>query len=68
MSLGSSIGNFGRADASSFLEHFSKILIPGRDCLLIGLDGCQDSSRVYASSLPLQLWIDGHGPMFMIHE
>lgn len=50
MSLGSSIGNFSRADASSFLGHFANILDPGRDYLLIGLDGCQDSSRVYVTS------------------
>lgn len=50
MSLGSSIGNFSRADASSFLGQFANILDPGRDYLLIGLDGCQDSSRVYVTS------------------
>lgn len=47
MSLGSSLGNFGRAEASSFLRSFSNVLIPSQDILLIGLDGCQDSFRVY---------------------
>lgn len=48
MSLGSFLGNFSRPEASSFLRSFASILTPERDVLLVALDGCQDSSRVYA--------------------
>lgn len=47
MSLGSSLGNFTRAGASSFLKGFANALVPERDVLLVGLDACQDPSRVY---------------------
>ncbi|KAK4140359.1 C-type lectin protein [Dichotomopilus funicola] len=46
MSLGSSVGNFGRADAADFLKGFSDVLGPG-DAMLIGLDGCANPARVY---------------------
>ena len=46
LSLGSSIGNFGRADAATFLCNFATGLGPN-DFLLVGIDGCQDGSKVY---------------------
>ena len=46
LSLGSSIGNFSRSDAASFLKRFSVVLGPDSK-MLIGLDACQDSDRVY---------------------
>ena len=46
MSLGSSIGNFTRDEAALFLAEFVKVLGPA-DHLLIGLDACQDSHRVF---------------------
>lgn len=46
LSLGSSIGNFTRADAASFLRGFSAVLGP-HSTMLIGLDACQDEDRVY---------------------
>ena len=46
MSMGSSIGNFDRNEASAFVKSFSDILRPC-DMLLIGIDGCQDEQRVY---------------------
>ena len=46
LSMGSSIGNFDRTAAANFLAGFSKVLNPS-DFLLIGLDACKDSSRVY---------------------
>ena len=44
--LGSSIGNFDRKSAADFLGKFTKVLGP-RDCMLIGIDGCQDKDVVY---------------------
>ena len=46
LSLGSSIGNFDRADAAIFLRDFATGLGPD-DFLLVGIDGCQDGSKVY---------------------
>lgn len=46
LSLGSSIGNFPRADAAEFLKGFSAVLGP-HSKMLIGLDACQDEDRVY---------------------
>lgn len=46
LSLGSSIGNFGRSEAASFLAGFSNALKPS-DYLLIGIDACQDPEKVY---------------------
>lgn len=46
LSLGSSIGNFPRADAAEFLRGFSAVLGPNSK-MLIGLDACQDEDRVY---------------------
>lgn len=46
LSLGSSIGNFSRSDAARFLKRFSVVLGPDSK-MLIGLDACQDSDRVY---------------------
>jgi EasF-like predicted methyltransferase len=44
--LGSSIGNFSRTEAASFLRSFSAVLGPTSK-MLIGLDACQDRDRVY---------------------
>ncbi|KAI3319058.1 histidine-specific methyltransferase [Xylariaceae sp. AK1471] len=49
MSLGSSIGNFNPQEAAQFLQSVGTCLAPGRDHLLIGLDGCQDAQRVYTA-------------------
>lgn len=46
LSLGSSIGNFCRAEAAEFLAGFSNALKPS-DYLLIGMDACQDSKQIY---------------------
>ncbi|KAK4466152.1 hypothetical protein QBC42DRAFT_89948 [Cladorrhinum samala] len=46
LSLGSSIGNFGRGDAASFLKHFADVLGHG-DTMLIGVDACNDPAKVY---------------------
>lgn len=46
LSLGSSIGNFPRDEAAVFIKQFSAVL-GSQDSLLIGLDGCQDASKVY---------------------
>lgn len=45
MSLGSSIGNFSRPEASNFLGNFSKVLQPG-DIMIIGLDACKKKEKV----------------------
>lgn len=45
-SLGSSIGNFTRDEASDFLKQFADILSPS-DRLLIGVDACQQPEKVY---------------------
>lgn len=46
LSLGSSIGNFGRHEAASFLQGFANSL-RSKDILLVGLDACQDKDKVY---------------------
>ncbi|KAI2473086.1 C-type lectin protein [Annulohypoxylon bovei var. microspora] len=46
LSLGSSIGNFHRDEAASFLKGFADVLQPA-DSFLIGLDSCTDPSKVY---------------------
>ena len=46
LSLGSSIGNFTRSEAVDFLKGFAGVL-GAKDTMLIGLDACQDSSRVF---------------------
>ncbi|KAI9838758.1 MAG: hypothetical protein M1838_004529 [Thelocarpon superellum] len=46
LSLGSSIGNFAREDATQFLARFGCVLRP-EDSMLIGLDACQDGAKVY---------------------
>lgn len=46
LSLGSSIGNFSRSDAASFLKGFADILGP-EDQMFIGVDACKDPSKVY---------------------
>lgn len=44
--LGSSIGNFTRAEATDFLKGFSDVLGPnGR--MIVGLDACQDKDKVF---------------------
>ncbi|KAL9615031.1 MAG: hypothetical protein Q9167_000563 [Letrouitia subvulpina] len=54
VSLGSSIGNFTREDAASFLANFAQTIGNG-DSMLIGLDGCQDEDRIY------EAYNDKHG-------
>ncbi|KAK2763273.1 hypothetical protein FQN54_009909 [Arachnomyces sp. PD_36] len=46
LSLGSSIGNFNRADAAQFLAGFAESLRPS-DSILIGLDACKDPEKVF---------------------
>lgn len=46
LSLGSSIGNFNRADAAQFLAGFSETL-SSTDSMLIGLDACKDPDKVF---------------------
>lgn len=46
MSMGSSIGNFTREDAASFLNGFAKVLGPS-DAMVIGLDSCKNPKKVY---------------------
>ncbi|PYH94932.1 N-methyltransferase [Aspergillus ellipticus CBS 707.79] len=46
LSMGSSLGNFDRSSASKFLSQYSKILGPS-DLMIIGLDSCVDSDKVY---------------------
>ncbi|KAL8769936.1 MAG: hypothetical protein Q9209_004183 [Squamulea sp. 1 TL-2023] len=48
LTLGSSIGNFGRKEAATFLQGFANTL-GSNGCLLVGLDGCQDKHRVYSA-------------------
>ena len=45
LSMGSSIGNFSREDAASFLASISSALRPG-DEMVIGIDGCKDPEKV----------------------
>lgn len=45
MSLGSSIGNFGRSEAAAFLKSFTAVLGQG-DTMLIGLDSCDNPGKV----------------------
>ncbi|KAF2754585.1 hypothetical protein EJ05DRAFT_479553 [Pseudovirgaria hyperparasitica] len=46
LSLGSSLGNFKRSEAASFLDDFCQVLQPG-DNMLIGIDACKDAPKVY---------------------
>ncbi|KAL8815814.1 MAG: hypothetical protein Q9223_005093 [Gallowayella weberi] len=46
LSLGSSLGNFGREEAAAFLQGFAATL-GGNDRIIVGLDACQDAQKVY---------------------
>ncbi|KAI9814362.1 MAG: hypothetical protein M1826_002274 [Phylliscum demangeonii] len=46
MSLGSSVGNFNRADAADFLGRVVQGFGP-KDSVLIGLDACKDPEKVF---------------------
>jgi EasF-like predicted methyltransferase len=46
LSMGSSIGNFRKSDATGFLKSFASILQPG-DCMIIGIDACKDPRKVF---------------------
>jgi formylglycine-generating enzyme required for sulfatase activity len=46
MTLGSSLGNFTREEAATFLASIAAVLLPG-DSILVGLDACQDPERVF---------------------
>ena len=48
MSMGSSIGNFGRQEAAEFLKGFASILGP-EDFMMVGVDGCLDKIKVFAA-------------------
>lgn len=44
--MGSSIGNLDRTEAADFLRGFLAVL-QGQDSMLIGMDACQESDKVY---------------------
>ena len=44
--MGSSVGNIDRNEAAEFLKRFSHVL-RGQDSMLIGIDACQESEKVY---------------------
>ncbi|KAL8637853.1 MAG: hypothetical protein Q9228_004926 [Teloschistes exilis] len=46
LSLGSSVGNFRREEAASFLGGFANA-IGEDDAMLVGLDACQDGDKIY---------------------
>lgn len=46
LSLGSSIGNFSRADAAKFLNQFARELKP-QDMIIVGVDSCQDAKKIF---------------------
>ena len=46
LSMGSSIGNFERSAAASFLRNFSQVLKP-TDLVLVGVDGCLERNKVF---------------------
>ncbi|KAI4113844.1 MAG: hypothetical protein LQ345_005267 [Seirophora villosa] len=46
LSLGSSIGNFGRHEAAIFLQGFASTL-QTQDVMLVGLDACQNEEKVH---------------------
>ncbi|KAL8882768.1 MAG: hypothetical protein Q9192_007523, partial [Flavoplaca navasiana] len=48
LTLGSSIGNFGRQEAANFLESFANTL-GSNDRMLVGLDACQDKQKVFSA-------------------
>ena len=48
LTLGSSIGNFGREEAAAFLHGFANTL-GSNDRILVGLDACQDKNKVYSA-------------------
>ncbi|KAL8658832.1 MAG: hypothetical protein Q9226_000765 [Calogaya cf. arnoldii] len=45
LTLGSSIGNFGREEAAAFLKGFANTL-GSNDSILVGLDACQDKRKL----------------------
>ncbi|KAE8150601.1 Aldehyde/histidinol dehydrogenase [Aspergillus avenaceus] len=46
VSMGSSLGNFDRQSAPKFLAQYANLLGPS-DLMVIGLDGCKNSEKVY---------------------
>ena len=44
--MGSSVGNFGRQEASIFLKDYAQVL-RAKDVMLVGLDACQDEDKVF---------------------
>ena len=44
--MGSSIGNINRTEAADFLKELSEVL-QGQDSMLIGIDACQESDKVF---------------------
>lgn len=53
--LGSSIGNFDREDATHFLKNVSEIAMKSGDMMLIGVDGCKKTNKVWTA------YNDSHG-------
>ncbi|KAL8669098.1 MAG: hypothetical protein Q9168_006300 [Polycauliona sp. 1 TL-2023] len=47
LSLGSSLGNFGREEAAAFLQDFADTLRSSDDGILVGLDACQDKRKIF---------------------
>ena len=48
LTLGSSIGNFGRQEAANFLGSFANTL-GSNDCMIVGLDACHNKQKVFSA-------------------
>lgn len=48
LTLGSSVGNFSKAEAAQFLKSFSNALRP-KDLIIVGLDGTTDGDRIFTA-------------------
>ena len=73
--LGSSLGNFTRTEASTFLKGFAEVLVNEKDAMLIGLDACQNKERVYhgyndSEGKTREFYLNGltHANMLIGHE
>ncbi|KAI1322000.1 DUF323 domain protein [Xylariaceae sp. FL0255] len=64
MHMGSSIGNFSRSEATSFLRGFMDVLQP-HDSFLIAMDACSNPSRVFRAYNALYNTLDEEG---LTHE
>lgn len=45
--MGSSIGNLDRTEAADFLKNCFSEVLRGQDSMLIGIDACQESDKIY---------------------